>query len=578
MRSVIEFLTNNRNKTWLHLLAIVAFCYISFALPLQIQGLPAGFDMLTDMRFAIAFQDAISAGHVFPSWANDNFGYGSVGIRFYPPLSLFLLAVTQLVTNDWFTAFVANSFGWMVVGCVGMYLFVKEWASPIQGLLAGILFAIVPQHLFEIFQSFMFGEFAAWGVLPFCLLFLTRICRGGTWLDTGLFAVSFSVLVLTHLPTTIIVSLCLPVYVLFLIDWSNFRQIFAQLLSAIALTLLATSFRWVILVNEVTWLAHNGPDHYIGSFYHFSLWLFPNVLSGASRLPSAIISWLFDITITLTAAFAMPALLYLCRGAEDLNRSARRILIACLGTASFTFFMLSQASFYVWDNIVFLQKLQFPWRWLSVFSTLCVVLFSLSVPGLMLKFRMNKRFVTYPAIAFVVIVMLYDFTQIIVPSAPIPRAQFGKVEEKIETEPQWKGWWPSWSKEAAFEDREDVVANGRKVDIAGWELESKAFTVQAGEAMNVRVKSFYYPIWQATVNGQAVELGKDENGVITVPVSDAVSRVQLNFVEPESNIVAFWISAFTWLSPLIVLAFVYVRKLISSLNRRPIFEKEFDYS
>jgi len=576
MESLSRFVKDHRNRSWLHLAAIFLFCYLSFALPLQILGLPSGFDMLTDMRFATAFQDAFSAGHLFPSWANDNFGYGSVGIRFYPPLSLFLLALTNLITNDWFTTFLTNMYLWMVVGSVGMYLFVKEWGTPNQGLLAALLYAVVPQHLGEIFQFFMFAEFAAWAVLPFCFLFVTRICRGGTWIDTALFALFYSLLILLHLPTTIIVSLCLPIYVLFLVDWHNFKRIFIRLLSAIALTLLATAFRWVMLVREVHWLAHDGPEHYASGYYDFSLWLFPNVLATRTLLLYVMTSWLFDIAIVLTVSLMIPAIISFLRGPTRTNKSAQRLLIGSFVTAFFAFFMLSRASFYVWSYVVFLQKLQFPWRWLSVLSMFCVVLFSLSVPHLMLKFHRFQRLVAYPALALVVAIMLFDITQIIIPSAPYPSAEFSEIQKKIKTEEIWRGWWPTWAKENAFDNSEKVVAGSRKVGIIGWGRESKEFVVQPGEPINVGVQLFYYPLWNATVNDRAAEITMDGNGAITIPVSSEVSKVRLYFEEPLIYSVANVVSAVTWLFALCLMLVVYGRKYVRFSN--PLLDEGYDHS
>jgi hypothetical protein len=563
---------------WVHLACILLFCYLAFALPVQLLGLPSGFDMLTNVQFAVAFQDAISTGHLFPSWANDNFGYGSIGIRFYPPVSTFFLAVTQLLTNDWFTAFLINIYVWIVAGCVGMYLFVKEWGTAYQGLLAAALYAIVPQHLSEIFQFFMFAEFAVWGVLPFCFLYVTRVCRGGSRVDTILFAVSYSVLILTHLPTTIIVSLCLPVYVLLLTDWSKYKQVLVHLLAAIGLTLLATAFRWVVLVDELTWIAHNGPEHYGSGYYDFSLWLFPNILATRSAFLYVLTSWLFDISIVLTIALLIPALIVVLQRSESRNEPARRLLIGSLAIAFFAFFMLSRPSFYVWENITLLQKLQFPWRWLSVMSMFCVVLFSLSVPYLVSKFTRFERLIAYPALALVVTIALFDITQIIIPSAPLQTAKMEQIDEKVKTEQIWRGWWPTWAKEEAFEKTELVLADGRKVEITAWDLESKDFVVQVGEPMNVRVKNFYYPLWKATVNGQTTEISKDVNGAITIPVSAEASRVHLYFEEPLINNVAYGVSLVTWLFPLFLLPVYYWRKYVALINRRPLLDEEFDYS
>jgi hypothetical protein len=559
MRSLHSLIDKYSDRNWLHTLIIVLFCYLSFALPLQILGLPSGFDMLTNIQFAMAYQDAFAAGQLFPSWANDNYGYGSVGIRFYPPLSTLLLAVTHLITNDWFSAFLANFYFWLVLGCMGMYQFVKEWGNPLHGLLAGMLYAVAPQHLAEVFQFFMFAESAAWGVIPFCFLFVTRICRYGRWGDTFLFACAYSVLILTHLPTTIIVSICLPIYVLLVMDFQKYKLVFVRLISAIAITLLATSFRWVILVSELTWLAHNGPEHYASGYYDFRLWLFPNFWQPRALFLYVLTSWLFDIAIMLTMALIIPAVVFLVtRPAAD--RSFRRVLIASLLTTLFAFFMLSKLSFSVWDNITLLQKLQFPFRWMSVLSMFSVLVFSLSLPYLLGKFSNHKRLVAYPALALVVAIMLFDVTQIIVPSAPVPTAKMALLEERAITEPIWKGWWPTWATEKAFEKRERVVASERKVEISNWGRELKEFVVDEGTATSVAVQNFYYPNWKATVNDLETEIVKDTNGAMMIPISGDRSRILLRFEEPTNVTAAGFISIFTWLSGFLLILVLAIRR------------------
>jgi hypothetical protein len=536
--------------------------------------------MLTHIRFAIAFQDGFSSGQFFPSWANDNFGYGSIGIRFYPPLSAYTLAVVHVFANDWVTAFLISLFAWMCAGCIGVYLFVKDWGTPGFGLLAAMLYAVVPHHLAEIFQFFLYAEFAAWAVIPFCFLFVSRICRGGTWIDVVLFALSFSILILTHIPTTIIILFCLPIYVLLLFDWSNYKRIFLQLATATALALLATAFRWVMLVNELTWLAHNGPEHFMSGFYDFRIWLFPNFLVSNPRHLYILTSWFFDVAVLLTVALLIPAVISLVwrTSKKPADNSFRKFFIASLVTAIFAFFMLSRLSYFVWNNIEVLQKIQFPSRWMSVLSMFSVVLFSLSIRYLMPRRRIAQRLVVYPAIALILAILIFDLTQIVIPSAPIPRAEFTQIEQKIYTEQIWKGWWPTWAREKAFDRSEKVIAGGRNVEIAEWVLESKEFVVQPGDAINVRVKILYYPHWKATVNDRVTEIGMDENGAITIPVSSEASKVSLHFVEPFSNGLAHVVSLVTWLLPVGLLLVVYGRQYVRLTGIRQLLPKKFDLS
>lgn len=564
MHKITDFLKHNSN--WFCLGAVLLFCAVSFLIPIYISGLPDGFDLSTDLRFASAFRDGILNGNFSPGWANDNFGFGSIGIRFYPPIAFYTLAFGEMITGDWFSAIFINLFGWMCLGCIGIYFFVKEWSSPGPAMVAGMIYAIVPQHLTEIYGYFLYAEFAAWGVMPFCFLFVTRICRGGKWLDVFLFATSYSVLILTHIPTTIMVTISLPVYVLVLLDWRRFKNIFLQLFVSIALTLAATSYRWIQIVSEFNWLAHNDPKWSTGK-YGFSVWLFPNILETRKVYLLELMSWLTDITIILTILLLIPAFPYLFTSAKTKTDPVRKIIIATTITALFAFFMLSKPSLFIWNNAGFLQKIQFPWRWLSILSMLGVVSIALTIPLLVLRFQKIERLIVYFGLAVIVVMMLFDITQIIIPSEPIPRAKFGKIEIDLQTKPIFEGWWPIWAKEEAFETSERVMAGNRRVDVTRWESETREFTVQRGDAVALRVSTFYYPLWTATVNGDEAEIEMDEFGAIIIPIHSEVSTVHLNFEEPYSYRIAKWLSLATWLLFSLVIISCIRKMILTAQNR-----------
>jgi branched-subunit amino acid transport protein len=404
------------------------------------------------------------AGDFFPGWANDNFGFGSIGIRFYPPVAFYLLAFTEMLGANWFWSLWSNLLFWMFLGSVGTFLFVKEWGTPVHGLIAGIGYAIVPQHLSEVFQFFLFAEFAAWAVIPFCFLFVTRICRKGKWIDVVPF---FDFLFAPHTDSSA--------------DDDNRFSLPADVrahrhgLAKVSDSLLAARSRdrshdrcnvvsMVTIITEFDWLAHNDP-RWAAGFYQYATWLFPNTLTSRNQFLYVLSSWLFDLSIVMTAALLIPAIVFLRKARRERTSDAWRIIAASVAVTVFAFFMLSRPSQFIWDALPFLQKLQFPWRWLSILSFAAVVAFALSVPRLLDLVKGRERFVAYPALALVVTIILFNITQIIIPSAPIPVAKFTKVEKQVAEEPMFEGWWPVWAKGEAFEQNPAPFADGRAIDI-----------------------------------------------------------------------------------------------------------------
>jgi uncharacterized membrane protein len=553
---------------------LLLFCFTSFALPLT-SGLPSGFDMITDIRFASALRDSMLAGDLFPGWANDNFGFGSVGIRFYPPIAFYVLAVTQILTADWFWALWANLFFWMFLGSAGIFFFVKEWGTPTQALIAGIGYAIVPQHLSEVFQFFLFAEFAAWGLIPFCFLFVTRICQYTRWTDVVWFAIAYSLLILTHLPTTIIVSLSLPIYVLVVMDWRKYFAVFTRLGSAIVMTVAATCFRWVPIIDEFGWVAHNDPK-WANGYYQYAVWLFPNTLTSRNQFIYVLSSWLFDIAIVMSVALIIPAIFYLLKIRKARISDSSRIIAAAVCTTTFAFFMLSKPSQFVWDALPFLQKLQFPWRWMSILSFAAVVAFSMSVPRLLELLSGYERWVAYPALALVVTIILFNITQIIIPSAPIPIAKFSEVEEKVAEEPMFEGWWPVWGKSEAFVQNREAFADGRDIKLSRWDNSAKVANVSPGNSTNLIVPIFYYPHWKATVNGAPANVTRTENGVMAIAIPAESATVSLQFEEPVPVVMARWISLTMWLVLILVVVWQKARASVPWFARKPLLAQRLD--
>src|SRR5262245_3743816 len=114
------------NPTPFCLLAVLLFSLVTFLVPILYYGLPDGFDLYTDIRFAAVYRESMLNGNLFPGWANDNFGFGSIGVRFYPPIAFITLALAHSLTHEWFISIILNLVFWMCLGCVGMFLLVKE--------------------------------------------------------------------------------------------------------------------------------------------------------------------------------------------------------------------------------------------------------------------------------------------------------------------------------------------------------------------------------------------------------------------------------------------------------------------
>ena len=544
-------------------LTIILLAVSAIMLPMAFMGIPDGYDLMQHIRFAEVYHDSILAGNFFPSWgADDNLGFGSIGIRYYPPVAYFILALTKIVTGNWYDSFWINSFGWMLLGCIGIYFWAKEWLSSAHATFAAVIYALVPYHTFQIYQAVLFAEFAAAGILPFCFLFLTRICRRQRWDDAILFSISYALLILTHIPSTIIASPCMAIYVLLILDKSQLKATAIRLVSASVLALSATAFHLAKLVTEKDWVLHNSPQYYSSGYYDYHRYFFPLFYSSSTRYVEKLL-WQLDIIVAVTFVLFLPLAVYLVfrKASKEKNSPELKTTRALLAVGFFSLFMLTIASSFIWNYVPILQKIQFPWRWLLITSLFAPVSFSFVVPYLVSDSKNLNRAAIYPLILFIVLLISFDITQSILPSIPLSREVFQEKIEDMKNNAGCECWWPIWARSVAFERLDKADAGSRNAKIINWDAEIREFAVDAGEDKEIRVATFYHPYWMATVNGTQVPVEKDESGAILIPLPTDASDVNLFFQEPAYVTAAIVVSLVTWIMFAIFVAGFTVIKL-----------------
>jgi hypothetical protein len=536
----------DRDTFWL---IVIGACCALVMLPLLYLGLPEAYDAPQHLRFAATFRDALRSGDLFPAWGSgDNYGFGSVGIRVYPPLADYLLGASDILLNNLYAGFLLNAFMWMFPGAIGTYYWAKEFLGSSRSALAAVFFALMPYHLIQIYQYTLFSEFAAASILPFCFWFLTRLIRRDSPVDVLLLSVSFSLLILTHLPTIITGSIALGTYGIFLIDLRTWIPVFKRLLFAGSLSLLATMFYWIRLVTEMGWLRHNTEENWT-RLYDYHGFLFPIFYNMPESVYLQRTLWMLDIAATISILFMVPLAVYFLFRLRTINteNAINRFHLAIVASGIVLIFLLSTPARYLWETLPVLHKIQFPWRFLSPLSLIGAVAFVIAISLIHVKFPKLKRLVSYPVMALVLIVVLFDVTQIIVPSLPMTYERFQAEYGDLNNSEGCDCWWPIWAQRSAFDNKERVSVPGRSVQMGLWDREERTFQVSGGSEGDARVATFYYPYWRAIVNGidQPPKPGND--GAIQISLGQEDSTVSLRFVEPWFLSVAAYVSAITWI-------------------------------
>lgn len=534
-------LQSKNKQIFFHLILIAVFSLLAMS-SVFYNGITSGNDSMQHYQFALTIHDSIISHEFYPSFAETpNRGFGDVGLRFYPPFSYYVLSVTYIFAQNWYFAALIAFFLVFWVGGTGIYFWAREELSPQQSILAAGIYTFAPYHLNQIYNNFLFAEFSATAVIPFCFLFLTRVCRkGGKWNVLGL-AIAYALLILTHLPLTIIGSITLAVYSLFLLRKENFISTVPKLFLAVVAALALSAFYWSRMITEFSWIKHSTPQYFSETWDYRTNFLFKpeNILNFQDDV---LCLWLADLMLLAILLISIPAVIILIR-----KRFAVSKFVLAISTVFFmAVLMTTPLSKFIWDTFGFLQKVQFPWRWMGIISAFGALFASLGIIRASEMLKDSKNILLPLGLGAVLLVFVFTSAFIMKGAVYHPRDEFNRQMQDISGAQSFDCWWTIWAQRSAFEQTEKILADNREINVQNWSATEKIFSVSSGEAVNVKVSIFYYPHWKATVNNQLIEISPTENGLISFSVPAQTSEVYLHFEEPPHIRLAFYISGFAW--------------------------------
>jgi hypothetical protein len=498
-------------------------------LPALIYGIPFSRDLYHHFRLAIAFFDAFRDGNFYPGWlAQANGTFGELSPRFYPPGLSYLLVAGRLILGSWYVSALSAFFLITFLGGVGVYVWARCFMEREMAAWAGVLYIFAPYHLNELYQSSLLAEYAAAAVLPFAFAFTERICRGGSGRDMAGLAASYAGLILTHTPLTIIGSYALLVYALVSLTWSerkHIRQRLAFLAVGVGLALAASACFWITVLAELQWLR---PDIEPANVFSWRLFLFSTFSQAGNNI------WYGNLIALATLAMALPALI--------LPRSK-----TVIGLFAGSLLMSAVVSYPLWHVLPLLKSVQLPWRWLALTSMSAAVMAAGSIAKWTEIARGHRRPLAFVAAGCVAGAVVFGLSHPVREARYFSRAQFESVLQNLEL-PSIGAWYPRWVAVQFLNMQREVVAEGRSVTIATWGPERRRFHVKAGTPVDARIRTFYYPLWTAAIDGKELRVHPADDGAMLISLPPDEATIDLQFREPLRSKVGVALSAAGWLA------------------------------
>jgi hypothetical protein len=554
------------------LLLALALCLFTVWPLLQKPGLPNGTDTLYHIYRAAEMDRSWAHGVLIPRWAEAfYYGYGSPVFHYYASLTYYITSILmRLFALNAVDSLRALTLLCMLLAGGGMYLFMRDAVSRLAGILAALACVYSPYIVFtEPYTRGAYPELLALALFPLVMWRYERLLRAGGGLNLALAGLSGGLLIISHNLMALVLTGLLGAWVV----WRGIAQygfveahgdapLHSQSIRHSVLALLAlilgvglAAYFWLPVIAEqdaarlgnLTAVAQLDYRHFFvppGELLAFSPRPDAGAINGlaAHQLNLGVAQWL------LAGAGVMGTIVWAHRPPPLRKQSIFWFtLFFALASAALIFLMLPAAAF-VWDTFTPLAYLQFPWRFLGPAAFTLAALAGLNALWLeRLPARLGGLLTALLVVLPLALAMptLYvdewDNTSVDTSVAAYHAAEVRGLQRATtfsdEYLPATVIAEPSANLDllADYADGYPVDKANRAALPAGVILmpldhgpQYDAWQSQADDAFTLEVLTYYFPGWQAEIDGQPVSVRASEpHGLIVFDVPAGAHDIRL---------------------------------------------------
>lgn len=577
---------------WLAVLILTCFT----AIPLiSHAGLPNGSDVLYHTYRVAEMQRSWEHGLLFPAWAEGlYFGYGSPLFHFYASVTYYLtsliITLFQVSALDALRLVLLLSF---FMCSSGMYAFVKGRAGRLGGVIAGLVYVYSPYLLFtEPYARGTYPELLAFALFPFLLWRIDALRDKSTAVNFIAVVMLEVLLINTHNLMALVLTGVMLAWIVWegVIQQLNFRashlkwQTAALALLAMVLGVGVSANFWLpVILESDTVNLQNLTGVALLDFRNFFVPL-GDMLAMTPRFDAGAINGLRELLILGVAQWGLAlfggviSLRLYIKGYRTQHPQTYLGLTYFTLIALVLIFLMTPFAASVWESVIPLQFLQFPWRLMGVVVACLAIVAGSS--GLWVE-QLTRRW-QMGVIAVVIAVPIVT----VMPLFYVPEWSNTDVDTSIsayhdaeraglqmgttftdEYRPR-----DTFSVPAPTEDLLADYADGYPIDkfnrsilpeSAELELrhnspEAHEWHIQTDEPFTAEIYNFYWAGWQADIDGQAVEITPSPNhGLITFPIPSGEHSIQVYLGSTPARDLGNGVSILALVSAFIVSFVIY---------------------
>ena len=533
-------MTNERKTRWLTAalcalvttIAVIPFFYIGEDRAVGCCGgaMPITHDAWMHYNQMNAFARGLSAGRIYPRWdeATDK-GYGAPVMSFYPPGVYYLTSLAYVVTRDWIRTWMLAYWLMSLAAAWAMYVYARRHLTRDAAWLAMAAYTIAPYHLLNQYQRGAQSELLSFIWMPLCLLFAERLMKEEVKLRAALgLAASYGAFLWSHPPTayqfTLVTGSCLLARIVWQRQWRALGWIVSSLIGG---TLLAAAYLYpafleqhLIHADEVNkaWPYHQTYvfDYGQTAFDHRD-WFF------------ARIDWLWFSTTALLALLGAGIAWH--KGRAGLKPALH------LGIGTLAAFLMTRLSLPIGQFIPHIKIGVFAWRMLGITSLALALLI-----GACWQAAGMRRVIAALALCALIVI---SYQNVVSPmmrgEAFVPNPQHFNFATLPATAPH----------EVPVRSTVQLVnEDAGSAQVITWQPEYRVVNVETKYATQLQWRTFDYPGWRLTLDGQVTPHTRGASGEIVLPLPPGKHQVIAEFRSTPIRAASNWLTvtaAFIWL-------------------------------
>ena len=538
--------------------------------PVLIYGIPFFSDDAVTHHavWYVEFSQQLWAGDLYPRWLMGmNNGLGSPVFFYYPPVPFFVTSLLRPFFRE-------DSHGWYQLGisaCAALiasgacaYAWLKQMVGRNSALAAAVLYMATPYHLAsDLYVRGSLAEYWAFIWMPLILFFTHRIVQGHRLAAAGC-ALSYALLIMTHLPTTVIFSPIPICYAFYMASPDRKLRVAGWIIGAMTLGAgISCLYLWPALTTQ----------HFVflermsTGYFSYKNWLFFTKLSLWPTEKFLVLLVMGDLAGIACCAFLITR--------ASGNRATAGLNAFWFAMASAAILMMTQLSTPIWLGVPILQKIQFPWRFNAIVSLATTALLALAISSF--KRRNSGLFKTLTLLGlFFILAWIPGTAWAVLQAYPFHIADQEDVNYKyreIEEQREVPEYYPRWNltmaelnwEASVDEDEWDRQLNSRfqslvqrtgkskvtvtegtgGVNVSSWKPDEIRLQTSTPSGMRIRVSQFYYPNWTAQLNSVPSNINIEPtkpDGLISLSIPSGEHEVWLRLRQGPAETVGEMIS------------------------------------